>query len=517
VARRRPFLRRRGAGQGSEDPTRGGNPSAGRAPVTADTRECAAPHSALYFEPSGLVTTCCANSAYVLGRIQDDDTSDSLQSIWHGARTAEQRHALDQGDFSLGCDECATGVVAGNRDQVLAREFDRYWDRIGGAYPVFMDFALSNTCNLQCAMCNGDLSSAIRTQREGRPPLRSPYGDQFFTQLEEFLPHLHEASFKGGEPFLARETRRVWDLLLDLDDRPRVTVTTNGTQWNERVEHYVRELQMNVILSVDGTTAATVETIRAGTVFDELQENIERFHAATEDAGGSLVLNYCVMPQNWSEFGGFLRNAERRQLYVHAIPVVAPAGFDLLQRPTDELTGIVAALDAEGAELEPLLERNSGVWQAQLSRLHGELEHRSSASPVQHSEVSIRRDSPDLSEPDLQHLRDELRRTAPSPLLEVELEQGLVVAARSTSWADELLDPAGWIGLGEQDLPGVIAEATGRGIPEIRTEQRSRDILQVTMDLGGEPGLRMRAVVILDASTGTVQRLLIAEPAPLPS
>ena len=66
----------------------------------------------------------------------------------------------------------------------------------GVGWPKHIEFALSNTCNLQCVQCSGELSSAIRAQREHRPPLRSPYGDAFFDEIQEFLPaprggHLH--------------------------------------------------------------------------------------------------------------------------------------------------------------------------------------------------------------------------------------------------------------------------------------------------------------------------------------
>lgn len=54
-------------------------------------------------------------------------------------------------------------------------------------WPRQMEFSVSNTCNLQCVMCNGEWSSSIRSQREGLPPLPKVYDDAFFDGLRDFL------------------------------------------------------------------------------------------------------------------------------------------------------------------------------------------------------------------------------------------------------------------------------------------------------------------------------------------
>ncbi len=500
------FLRRRSGRPSEPDSELTEQPRADDSSVGRGA--CAAPHSSLYFEPSGLVTACCANSAFELGRIRDDGTSDGLRSIWNGVRTAQLGAALDNHDYSLGCDECATGVDAGDGDLVLAREFDRYWDQLGSDYPLFMDFALSNTCNLQCQMCNGELSSAIRSQREGREPLDSPYGDRFFDELREFLPHLREASFKGGEPFLARETRRVWDLLLAQERRPRVTVTTNGTQWNDRVEHYVRELRMHVILSVDGTTAATVESIRSGAEFDRLQENIERFRAATAEAGGSLVLNYCLMPQNWHEFGDFLVAAESRSLHVHAIPVVAPRQFDLLHLSTNELTTVVGQLERQDGPIRARLIRNGDVWGEQVARLRSRLDHRLS-NPVTPTAVDlISRTSA------FDRVLDSMRAASNDHLLELRLEAGVVCVVESPPWAEELLSARSWVGLAETDLMARVSHAVQMSSPKIHNEERTPGVSLVTLDFGDAAGHRLTAARLSDPMTDSTARIAIARPDP---
>jgi len=180
-----------------------GRPDREGAPLISS---CHAPHAALYFRPDGLIHACCVTSLAIGSSIGDQ--RQSLREIWDGAVLGAQRSALEAGDFSLGCQECEVVASAGGRQSALAHHFDRFADGTPHAFPKMMDFALSSRCNLQCVMCNGSLSSAIRTQRDGPPPLPDAYDDRFFDELDEFLPHLERLQFKGGEPFLAPENRR---------------------------------------------------------------------------------------------------------------------------------------------------------------------------------------------------------------------------------------------------------------------------------------------------------------------
>jgi len=70
-------------------------------------------------------------------------------------------------------------------------------------HPTMMEFLLSNTCNPECIMCCGELSSSLRTKREKLPLQKSPYGKEFINQIQEFIPYLKETRFSSsGEAFL---------------------------------------------------------------------------------------------------------------------------------------------------------------------------------------------------------------------------------------------------------------------------------------------------------------------------
>lgn len=497
--------------------------------------ECAAPHTSLYFDPTGNVTACCANATYVLGRISPHAESNSIREMWEGQALRAQRVALDSKDFSRGCHECGAGVAAGNRSSILAREFDRYRADGNLDFPRFMDFALSNSCNLRCVMCNGDLSSAIRGRREHREPLPTAYGEDFFEELTEFLPHLHEASFKGGEPFLSRETRRVWDDMLRLGVRPRTTVTTNGTQWDSRVAEYVSGLAMNVIVSVDGASAETVESIRLGAVYDEIVENIGRFRVAADAAGGSLTLNYCLMPQNWHELGAFLADADERGLPVHVIPVGSPAAFDLQRLPTGEIRRVIASLRDEDRVRSRQLGRNLGVWAEQVDRLERHVDGRTRPAVGQGVDSPIRRRArraqlderigdlsdlgpSDLSLSDVGDVREmiaDLVAWSGRAVITLEVEDGVIRAVEAPRWSVELLGADQWLGTRTERLVSLICGRTGLLEARLELIDRGRDVVEAKLRIGpADRTMKVRALVV-PRTAGETERqvVLLAMPA----
>jgi pyruvate-formate lyase-activating enzyme len=220
-------------------------------------------------------------------------------------------------------------------------------------------------------MCNGELSSAIRVRREGRPALQSPYGDAFFEELDEFLPHLQAITFLGGEPFLAREAIRVFERLVELELTPYCSVTTNGTQWNDRIERYIECLPMDIAISIDGVSAATLESVRVGVDHNELVRNIHRYHEATNRAGGRMRFSYCLMMPTWQEFGDLLEWADDLDVDVYVNTVHHPPHLSFAHCDLEELESVVVALRDEDARRSTQLTRNRSVWSEQLESIEG--------------------------------------------------------------------------------------------------------------------------------------------------
>ena len=319
------------------------------------------------------------NVYHVLGNV----TERSLLDIWRGEEAQALRRAMEVDDLSLGCDICQWQVDRGRSDLAFSRWFeDMPVDGPEPAWPSQLELSISNTCNLQCVMCNGEWSSSIRSQREGLPPLPKVYDDSFFEGLEPFLPHLRRVKFLGGEPFLAAETLRVMEMLVDANPEARCHVTTNGTQWTPRVERIMDMLPVDVAVSIDGATAETYESIRQGSSWDVVMRNLDRFQEIAERKGTDVTITFCLMTVNWHEFADFCRMADERDIGCAVNVVSQPEHLTLYQLSVPELEKVMAGLDAVEAAEGDSFGLSRATWTGELDKLRTHLDDRKAGRSV---------------------------------------------------------------------------------------------------------------------------------------
>ncbi len=327
---------------------------------------CYAPHVSLYFGMVGDVLACCQNRKYPLGNV----TEQSIDEIWRGAKARTLRERLEKDDFAAGCQVCQWQISVGNYENAYTRTFDHYpVAKHSPDWPRMMEFELSNTCNLECTMCYGFFSSLIRTNREHLPPLPKVYGDEFFRQLRPYVANLQFARFYGGEPFLAQETYRVWDIVVEDGLNFPCHVTTNGTHFNARVERVLEAMPVSLCVSLDAVTASTYESIRINAKFDVVMQNVRRFRQYCRERNTHFGFAFCLMQQNWREFGDVLLLAEELDCDVTVNLVYGPPHCNLYALPRAELALVADSLERQGATLMPQLKRNRRVWQEQVEDL----------------------------------------------------------------------------------------------------------------------------------------------------
>ena len=312
------------------------------APPSLDT-PCFAPFSNLYLFTNGDVRACCVNDLYPLGNI----TEARLPEIWGGARQAVLRQKIVNRDFSAGCDFCSWEIEGGMTPYAHVydhvRSFPGPTDDHGiPEFPRRIEFNLSNSCNLECKMCAGELSSSIRLHREKLPPLPKVWDDQFFDDLSEFIPHLSEGSFAGGEPFMGTENFRVWDLMAELNPDIECLITTNGTQWNKRVERVLGSLRVWPHLSLDAFSKETFEYIREKSDHDLIMANLDKFQAYAESVGTAVRIMHCLMPQNYHELADLLLFAEDRGIEMTITVVTFPEDFSIERMDRAEIKKVHA-------------------------------------------------------------------------------------------------------------------------------------------------------------------------------
>ena len=334
---------------------------------------CQAPFTSMYLDQRGWVRACCMNTTNTLGNIADA----SLVDIWNGERTRALRRAMEDQDLSQGCGFCRWQVEEGRRHLAFIRWFDDFnVTESDPRWPLQLEISISNTCNLQCVMCNGEWSSSIRSQREGLAPLPKVYDDRFFDDLRQFLPHLERVKFLGGEPFLATETLRVMELMVELGVRPECHVTTNGTQWSPRVERILEMLPIDIAVSLDAATAETYESIRVGSSWDTVQRNLDRFQEWARRHHRSVTLTYCLMTTNWHEFADFCLAADERGLGCTVNTVTQPDPLSLYHLPADELAEVVGQLEAMDDQQARRMTLSFSTWTGELERLRAHLADR---------------------------------------------------------------------------------------------------------------------------------------------
>lgn len=487
--------------------------------ATTDSRPycaCYAPAVLLYFQPDGDVRACCRNQDQPLGNIGRE----RLPDIWNGARRQKLQRLLSEDDFSFGCRSCEWEIETVGREHAYPEQFGPMAthltsDPASGAWPRRMEFNLSNSCNLQCIQCNGALSSSIRIHREGRPPLPKVYDDQFFADLRPFLPHLELAQFAGGEPFLGAENFIVWDLMAEVAPHVSTTVVTNATQWNKRVERVLEKLALGFCFSIDGIGRETYESIRIDADYDEVMTNLDRFCNYARRRGTSVAINYCLMVQNFHEFGEMLVFAERRGIAVNVSVVHYPAHTSIARQPQDKIAEIYRTLQDQSADVLAQLDLNARCWIDEVDRIRQWMEGDSAAADHEATWMG----SPTIlglaragtGPTDDAAARSALEHVAADGVVHhLDIDQYQRIQATSDSVLDLFGPDRDLVGLPIDDLLSILTERFGPAVGDTEFLSRSADQLG-TRATYGSTVVRATAVALRDdAGWADGARLLFA-------
>ncbi len=272
-------------------------------------RLCHAPFKSMTFMHTGAMQVCWYNKLFPLGHYPENN----LQEIWFSERSKKLRDFIKHNDLSYGCVDCRKNINEKNFFNVGAWRYD-FLPESDNDYPASIDFQISNACNLQCIMCNGEYSATVRTQRENKQPYKSQYDDDFFRQILPFIPHLREASFSGGEPFFAKEFSRVWDLMIEHNPAIRCSVSTNGTIFNQKTEYYLESLAFNIAFSLDAIDQETYCRIRINANYDNVMAHLEKFYQYTLRKNTDFTVKMCALQQNWHDIPNLTRFVDERDM-----------------------------------------------------------------------------------------------------------------------------------------------------------------------------------------------------------
>lgn len=327
---------------------------------SARAKLCHVPDNHLFFSFEGVVKNCCfGGKSFRLGKYPEQ----SIKEIWRGEAFQTFRNSVANNELENGCQLCLTHLNAESFDTVPAKRYDYYADFEGDPdYPKVMEFELSNLCNLECVMCNGDYSSLIRAKKEGRPPITEVYDDAFVEQLEEFIPHLKEASFFGGEPFLIKIYFKIWEVVSRIKPDLEMLVQTNGTVLNNQVKRVLENGRFRINVSIDGLDKETFESIRKNGNFDRAIQNIRYFQKYCSDLGTAFYFSPSPIRKNMHQVPQFLQFCNDEGILLMLNTVVHPYLHTIGLLPSDQLSAyhdeLLAAPMPESNQIEKLNKAN---------------------------------------------------------------------------------------------------------------------------------------------------------------
>jgi len=302
---------------------------------------CYAPFKSLTFFLAGDIMACWHNKQYLLGHYPEDNISD----IWFGEKLKKLREHIINNDLTYGCEECEKHIKSSDFYSAGAWRYD-YLSLKKSKYPVSMDFQISNICNLECIMCNGEYSITVRQNRELKHPYTNPYDDSFIKQLEPFIPHLHEASFSGGESFVINQYYNIWEKIYEINPNVVISVTTNGSTLNNRAKNILEKLKFNITLSLDSVNKENYEFIRKNGNFENLISNFEYYKQYALQNNTFLSVRICPLQQNWKELPEIFNFINEQNISLFFNSVIFPPYSSLWNLSSQKLSEILNYLSS---------------------------------------------------------------------------------------------------------------------------------------------------------------------------
>lgn len=179
------------------------------------------------------------------------------------------------------------------------------------AMPVELTIGTTNKCNLKCWMC---IRQHITLEPSGLVDMDSKL---FGKIADECFPYLQKVTFTViGEPLVANNILETLELVKK--HNVQLEIASNATLMNndEIIEKLIHTLSV-LVVSFDGATKETYESIRIGANYDKVLYNITRFNQHRNKLSGvqrpKLGFSYVLMRSNIEEFPDFIKLAHTLQ------------------------------------------------------------------------------------------------------------------------------------------------------------------------------------------------------------
>lgn len=259
---------------------------------------CMMPWVHLYVSQFGTVVPCCVtpwDPDQALGNVNKQPISE----IWNGAEMKRLRAKMLKDKKDKRCWQCyeneANGLKSHRKVANFCYDDKLHWVETTKANgfapdskPIYWDIRISNLCNFKCRICGhhsstkwyDDAKELGETSFENAIHYSLDDFEDILGQLEEYVPHVEEVYFAGGEPMLMEEHYRILDILKKhkrFDIKLRYSTNFSITEFKGRdvFQDWKEFKDVNIHASLDGTDKRG-ELQRNGQVWSKALENRKR-------------------------------------------------------------------------------------------------------------------------------------------------------------------------------------------------------------------------------------------------
>jgi len=274
--------------------------------------KCFAPWTHSYVGPSGERGLCC-RSEEVVGHSES-----SFDEFWNSSEMKSIRKTFMDGDIPAKyCLQCKNAIhpddkyfKSFNPDNQEKVEIKKSTDSSGATtfIPYYLDYRLSNICNLACRMCDSLFSSKIESKVNALAPLapktpnvklesdiQKKYQQEYYKIIHR--PGAKKLYFATGESLLQKEH---WALLeycisLNLSKDIKLSYNTNLSYPLEKIKKNISKFKqfksIDMLVSFD-SFGESGEFLRDGKNWNIFVKNLE--YIKNEPAFNSVSLYYVV-------------------------------------------------------------------------------------------------------------------------------------------------------------------------------------------------------------------------------
>ena len=277
---------------------------------------CVNPYMNLSVHPKGTVKTCCM-SGYELKTDSKSKTINeaSILEFWNSDSRRQLINDLNNGIKVPECTFCWQEEEAGKESKRI-RDNKTYADIITDdtMLPIVVDLSMGNLCNLKCRICSPTHSSpwmieesSQMSPEDKKAYLKQPrwkiasdsfdYKNKFlWDDITALLPNVTKFDFAGGEPFYIEKHWSIVSKCVEngWSKKQHIHYNTNGTIYPEKYMPLLEEFKIvDIQISSDGV-GKKFEYCRHPAVWEEVEENIDKFISARDSSNTSWILSVCI-------------------------------------------------------------------------------------------------------------------------------------------------------------------------------------------------------------------------------